>query len=90
VVFGAVVWAATVYGAVVLGTWLLSLGDYRNRWAALVVGVVAVTVVQRIPVVGGVARLVVLVIGLGALATVLYELRGADDDTVGEDASATT
>ena len=90
VLFGAVVWAATVYGAVVLGTWLLSLGDYRNRWAALVVGVVAVAVVQRIPVVGGVARLVVLVIGLGALATVLYELRGADDDTVGEDASATT
>ena len=92
VLFGAVVWAATVYGAVVLGTWLLSLGDYRNRWAALVTGVVAVAVVRRVPVVGGVARLVVLVIGLGALATVLSELRGTDDgdgDTVGEGAPAT-
>jgi cytoskeletal protein CcmA (bactofilin family) len=78
-VFGAVVFAATVYGAVVLGTWLLSLGDYRNRWAALVVGVVAVALVRQIPVVGGLVRFVVLVLGLGALATALYELRGSDD-----------
>ena len=87
IIFGAVVWAATVYGAVVFGTWLLSLGDYRNRWAALVVGVVAVAVARQIPVVGGVTRLAVLLLGLGALATALYELRGTDDadgDTVGE------
>ena len=78
-VFGAVVLAATVYGAVVLGTWLLSLGDYRNRWAALVVGVVAVALVRQIPVVGGLFRFVVVLLGLGALATALYELRGSDE-----------
>jgi len=78
-VFGAVVLAATVYGAVVLGTWLLSLGDYRNRWAALVVGVAAVALVRQIPVVGGLFRFFVLLLGLGALATALYELRGCDE-----------
>ena len=90
VVFVAVVWAATVYGAFVLGTWLLSLGDYQNRWAALVVGIVAVAVVRQIPVVGGVARLAVLLLGLGALATVLYELRGIDDDAGGDTAGEET
>ena len=87
-VFGAVVFAATVYGAFVLGTWLLSLGDYRNRWAALVVGVVAVALVRQIPVVGGLVRFVVLVLGLGALATALYELRGNDGDDGAGDAGA--
>jgi cytoskeletal protein CcmA (bactofilin family) len=89
VVFGAVVWAATVYGAFVLGTWLLSLGDYRNRWAALVVGVVAVALVRQIPSVGGLVRVAVLLLGLGAVATVLYELRGGDDaDDDAADAAA--
>ena len=87
-VFGAVVLAATVYGAVVLGTWLLSLGDYRNRWAALVVGVVAVALVRQIPVVGGLFRFFVLLLGLGALATALYELRGSDDDDGASDPGA--
>jgi cytoskeletal protein CcmA (bactofilin family) len=82
-VFGAVVFAATVYGAFVVGTWLLSLGDYRNRWAALVVGVVAVALVRQVPVVGGLARVVVLLLGLGALATALYELRGTDESDDG-------
>ena len=90
VVFVAVVWAATVYGAFVLGTWLLSLGDYQNRWAALVIGVVAVAVVRQTPVVGGVARLAVLLLGLGALATVLYELRGTDDNAGGDTAGEGT
>ena len=87
--FGAVVLAATTYGAVALGTWLLSLGGYRNRWAALVVGVVVVAVARQVPVVGWVTRLAVLLIGLGALATTLYELRGTDDaggDTGGDGA----
>ena len=85
-VFGAVVLAATVYGAFVLGTLLLSLGDYRNRWAALVVGVVAVALLRQLPVVGGVARFVVLLLGLGALATALYELRGRDEGSDGDPA----
>jgi len=89
-VFGAVVLAATVYGAFVAGTWLLSLGGYRNRWAALVTGLVAVAVARQIPVVGGVVRVVVLLLGLGALATVLYELRGSGGDGDGDGAADTT
>lgn len=90
-IFGAVVFAATVYGAFVLGTLLLSLGDYRNRWAALAVGVAAVALLRQLPVVGGVARFVILLLGLGALATVLYELRGSDDGSDGDpDASSST
>ena len=83
-VFGAVVLAATVYGAFTLGTWVLSLGAYRNRWVALVVGVVAVAAARQIPVVGGIVRFAVLVLGLGALAPALYELRGSDDSDDGD------
>ncbi|MBB6646141.1 bactofilin family protein [Halobellus ruber] len=87
-VFGAVLLAASVYGAFVTGTWLLSLGDYRNRWAALVAGVAAVAVLGRIPIVGGLAQFAVLLLGLGALAAALYELRGADDGADAEDVGA--
>ncbi|KTG08276.1 bactofilin family protein, partial [Haloferax profundi] len=31
-------WVASIYGALVLGTWLLSLADYDNRWVALFAG----------------------------------------------------
>jgi cytoskeletal protein CcmA (bactofilin family) len=86
--FGAVLLAASVYGAFVTGTWLLSLGDYRNRWAALVVGVAAVAVLARIPIVGGLVQFAVLLLGLGALAVALYELRGTDDGADAEDVGA--
>jgi len=33
-----VLWVAFVYGALVVGTWLLDRGGYESRWGALAVG----------------------------------------------------
>ena len=43
VLFGLVLWLATVLGALVVGTGLLSLADRRSRWGALALGVVVTT-----------------------------------------------
>lgn len=66
------VWLGIVYGRYVLGAWLLSLAGYENRWLALLVGMLVMSVVTWIPVVGGLADLAVLVWGLGALGLGLY------------------
>jgi len=71
--FGLLVWLGTIYGRFVLGTWLLSLADARNRWAALLVGVLAVAVLRLVPVVGALTRLVVFLLGFGALVAVLVD-----------------
>jgi cytoskeletal protein CcmA (bactofilin family) len=66
------IWLGIVYGRYVLGAWVLSLADVENRWLALLVGMLGMFVVTRIPVLGGIADLAVLVWGLGALALGLY------------------
>jgi len=71
VLFGLVLWLATVLGALVVGTGLLSLADRRSRWGALALGVVVVGVLGLVPFVGGLGQFVVLVIGLGAFARAL-------------------
>lgn len=64
-------WIGAVYGRLIVGAWLLDLVDREGRWLALVVGLLVVELVRRIPVVGGLAELFVLVLGLGALALAL-------------------
>lgn len=71
-VFALLVWVASVYGRFAVGTWLLSLADAENRWAALVVGLLAVLVVGLVPFLGGLVELLVLLLGLGALSLALY------------------
>ncbi|WP_436923333.1 hypothetical protein [Halosimplex amylolyticum] len=71
--FGLLAWVGTVYGRFVLGTWLLSLADAENRWAALLVGVVTVAVLRLIPVVDPLVRLAVFLLGFGALVAVLAD-----------------
>lgn len=71
-VWGIGIWLGLVYGRYLLGAWLLSLVDRENRWLALLVGVLVMVVVTRVPIVGGLADLAVLVWGLGALALGLY------------------
>lgn len=66
------VWIATIYGRYALGSAVLGYTDVENRWVALLVGLVVVAVLARIPLLGGVAELVVLLLGLGAMATLLY------------------
>jgi len=57
-----------VWGEYAVGAALLSLGDYDNRWAALVVGVLVVFVLGRVPILGGIVEFVVLLLGLGGLS----------------------
>jgi len=71
VAFLLVLWVASVYGAFVGGSWLLSLADGSNRWIALVVGLVAVAILTAVPIVGGLIQAVVTVVGLGAFALAL-------------------
>lgn len=66
------IWLGIVYGRYLLGAFLLSLADYENRWLALVVGLLVMVAATRIPYVGGLADLAVLVWGLGALAMGVY------------------
>lgn len=67
-VYALALWLGLVYGSFSVGAWLVALADAGSRWLALVVGVLAVSLVARIPAVGGVFRFAVLLFGLGALA----------------------
>ncbi|WP_458207219.1 bactofilin family protein [Haladaptatus sp. NG-SE-30] len=66
--FAILLWAATIYGAFTVGVWLLSLADERNRWLALVVGLLVIALLSQIPILGGLVQFIVLLLGLGALA----------------------
>ncbi|WP_200840428.1 polymer-forming cytoskeletal protein [Natrialba sp. INN-245] len=66
--FALAIWIAVVYGRYAVAAWLLSLVDVHNRWVALLVGVVAGALVSPIPYLGGLVDLLVLLLGLGALA----------------------
>ncbi|MGQ4556211.1 polymer-forming cytoskeletal protein [Halobellus sp. GM3] len=85
VVFALLLWVTTVYGMIVVGTMLLSLLDTENRWLALVVGVVAVSVLGAIPVVGGLVQFAVLLVGFGAF---VLALRGRGDSSDGDSGPA--
>lgn len=66
--FATTVWIGVVYGGFALGTWLLSLVDEGNRWAALALGLLLLAVLGVIPFLGGLVGFVVLLLGLGSLA----------------------
>ncbi|WP_166035472.1 bactofilin family protein [Halorussus pelagicus] len=66
--YGIVLWVGYVYGAFALGSWLAGLADDASKWVALVVGLVVVSLVGFVPILGGLAQFVVLLLGLGALA----------------------
>lgn len=82
--FAVLVWAAVVYGQYALGVWVLSFVDRESRWLALAVGLVGVTVLGAVPVLGALLDLAVFLLGLGALVLALrgaYQRRG--DEPVG-------
>jgi cytoskeletal protein CcmA (bactofilin family) len=87
-VFVLVLWAAGVYGAYAVGTWLLALADRAgaSRWVALVAGLLAVAVVGLVPVLGGLVQFVVLLLGLGAFALAVRGESGGDGDAGTADA----
>jgi cytoskeletal protein CcmA (bactofilin family) len=66
--FFAVCWVGSVIARYAIGSWLLSLADRENRWAALGLGLVVVAILGRLPVVGLLVQAVVLVLGVGVVA----------------------
>lgn len=78
VVWGLGLWLGFVYGAFAVGVWLYDrVGGGGSPWVALLVGLLAVTLVGLVPVVGGLVEFLVLLVGLGALASgILAGFRG--------------
>lgn len=68
--FALAAWVASVYGRYAVGEWLLDYVDLDNRWAALLVGMVAIALVGLVPILGGLVEFLVLLLGLGGLAIV--------------------
>ncbi|MFC7203992.1 polymer-forming cytoskeletal protein [Haloferax namakaokahaiae] len=83
IAFLVVLWVASIYGALVLGTWLLSLGDYANRWAALALGLLIVAILDFVPFVGGILEFLVLLVGLGAFVLALRGESGDETEGMG-------
>lgn len=73
--FLIVAWIGLVYGRFAVGSWLLSLVDVDNRWAALLVGLVVGAVLWWLPIVGSFLNLVIFLLGLGALVLGLVTRR---------------
>lgn len=79
VTFGLLAWIALLYGRIAVAAWGLHQADIDNRWIALVVGIVGFGLIGRIPLLGGIASLLTFLLGLGAIALVLVELRSNGD-----------
>jgi hypothetical protein len=79
----AVVFLADVVVALGLAHVISRPGPNESRWREmllLAVGAVVVVVITSLPVVGGVAKLLVVLFGLGALAYAWWRSRKKDDD----------
>ncbi|MEF8915089.1 bactofilin family protein [Natronomonas sp.] len=61
-------WVAAVYGRYAIGAWALSYTDYDSRYLAVVVGVVALTLLGFLPYVGVLLRAIVFLLGAGVVA----------------------
>lgn len=91
VAYALAVWLATIYGRYAVGEWILGYTDVDNRWAALFAGLVVVAILVRIPFVGWIFQLAVLLLGLGAMATLLYRfVRGQRGSETAETAEEGT
>jgi cytoskeletal protein CcmA (bactofilin family) len=85
--FAIALWIGSVFGAYVVGTYLLRLADRENRWGALVLGLAVVAILTAIPYgLGGILGFFVLLLGLGAFA---LALRGEGGDEGDEGLGAT-
>jgi cytoskeletal protein CcmA (bactofilin family) len=79
--FAIALWVGSVFGAFVVGTYLLDLADRENRWGALVLGLAVVAVLSAVPYgLGGIVSFLVLLLGLGAFALALRGEGGDEGD----------
>lgn len=92
--FVLLIWIALVYGRFAIGVWLVSYVDEDSRWIALLVGMVAIAIVNAIPVtwIGNLVEFGVLLVGLGAITAVVYQRyrgrREPDEPSDGEPVTA--
>ena len=63
----SLLWIGSLYGRYAVGEYLLSQSAVDNRWAALLVGFLVVAGLVRVPLVGGLFQLIVLLLGLGGV-----------------------
>jgi cytoskeletal protein CcmA (bactofilin family) len=90
VLLALLAWCGLVYGALTLGTWGVSLADSGSRWVALLAGLVVVALSRLVPG-GGLLRVALTVLGVGALALVLRtRWRGEESDESGVADAAVT
>ncbi len=68
-------WIATIYGRFAVGMWLLSLANVRNRWVGLLIGIITISLVSRVPYVGGLIAGLVSLLGIGAVTLALRDVR---------------
>lgn len=61
------IWLANIYGSIGIGRTVLAAVNRTNKWLALVIGLVIVSLLGAIPVVGGLIHFLVLLVGLGAM-----------------------
>lgn len=75
-------WVGSVYGKYAVGAWALDRTGRRNRWAALLLGLVGIAVLGLIPLIGGFVELLVLLVGLGALGLGLRDRYTGRDSVI--------
>ena len=94
-------WVGAIYGRYIVGVWLLKAvpralayadierRPIENRWVSLFVGLVVVSLLVALPAVGPVVDTGVAVLGVGALARLVYHfyLRNERQEVDGTDAS---
>lgn len=66
-VYAVLLWLGYILGSFALGQWAVDLADADSRWLALFVGLLAVSVLGLVPILGPLVQFVVLLVGLGAL-----------------------
>lgn len=86
------IWIGVVYGEYAVGRYLLARFGGEGRWTALLLGLVLFALLGLLPVIGGIAVFLALLVGLGALGAGLWgrfsDRRSGGDEAEQSDESA--
>lgn len=77
-VYLLLLWVAFVYGAVIVGTWLLSLAGVDSRWGGLALGLLLPAILAFVAL-GGLLSLAYTLLGLGAFVLSALSIRQGGD-----------
>lgn len=79
VLFALLLWLSLIYGQFAAARWVLGRANLDSRWLALIVGVLGFGLAGRLPLIGGLVTLALLLLGLGAVTLVLVRKRQSED-----------